>query len=788
MNNQDVMISSFKGATTSTPDGEIPLLNVIMSTRAEANKSIEDLRAAIAAGDKAKACEIKEQLPAYTMSGTFEKRRRSDLKAHTGLVVLDYDDVDVDATREALANMSGTLAAWMSPSGTGVKALVPVTPIPTDQHEHVAAWLAVAEAYSNIDGLDPSGKDMTRLCYMSRDKDMYIASDAQSLTPIEWEMTEVPADTHQEPDNDDLGEILAVNPAKDYDYEAWNDVGMALHSGGHPFSLWDEWSARDADRYPGRDALKAKWDGYTSGGGVTMGTFWHHMTRRAGPVKPWGTDSWLAECAIMGMANQILYVHDKDAEHGGRLMIDDGFGRWEHDPGRVSAAYHEQWRIYDSKERKVINTEPNEKKRTAALKKHYNLMTRVNKAVALTDLRKFAPSVVLDREAAGVGTKGLTIADVDEIDANTRYYSCANGIVDLHEGRLLTQQEGRGALVSMAGSPCSFDPSLDPESEPHEYISQMFAAVGDELMEWLIESIGHALRGKPNRRLIMLQGPGNSGKTTLMKILASVIGDGMDAMIRDAVSKDKKKGAAGLSPELEIFTTKRLVYLDEGNSENFDQEMIKSITGGGALPYRGTWATHQTTRPATATPIVAGNEKLKIDYDDHAMMDRLCVVPINTLPESEMIPGFDELLFNECGDELITRLVHAAARNETPPEKPQAILDTLDGITDEFGVNRTALRGWLNSHIVRTDDDHDTCSSQQALIAYAEDTLTNETEKQNALSNTKRRDVWIDMIKKVHGLPPTGRFRVNGVRIWGWKGWKFVACSQCAHIEEDNNG
>ena len=55
-------------------------------------------------------------------------------------------------------------------------------------------------------------------------------------------------------------------------YEEWVRAGMALKDGGYDFRLWDEWSARDQDRYR-QGTCASAWAGFTAGGGVTMGTF-----------------------------------------------------------------------------------------------------------------------------------------------------------------------------------------------------------------------------------------------------------------------------------------------------------------------------------------------------------------------------------------------------------------------------------------------------------------------------------------------------------------------------------
>jgi len=59
----------------------------------------------------------------------------------------------------------------------------------------------------------------------------------------------------------------------------WIKVGMALHSGGYAFDVFDEWSSRSADKYDARDCA-AQWRSFKEGG-VTMGTL-YAMAKREG--------------------------------------------------------------------------------------------------------------------------------------------------------------------------------------------------------------------------------------------------------------------------------------------------------------------------------------------------------------------------------------------------------------------------------------------------------------------------------------------------------------------------
>ena len=79
----------------------------------------------------------KLKLPAATWSGTFKGRK--ELIQHSGSVVLDFDETDIGTLLSELANHPNVYFAFVSPSGRGVKAVIPVHPIPTTASEASAS-------------------------------------------------------------------------------------------------------------------------------------------------------------------------------------------------------------------------------------------------------------------------------------------------------------------------------------------------------------------------------------------------------------------------------------------------------------------------------------------------------------------------------------------------------------------------------------------------------------------------------------------------------------------------
>ena len=127
----------------------------------------------VRAGDKS----IKQELPAVCFSGVFEKGKRTDdsLLYHSGLIVLDFDHVDVGRAKAALAGDKYIMACWESPSGDGVKALVEVTNTERHRDHYRSLTRYFSDQYALE--LDSTGENESRACFESYDPDIVIKTE-----------------------------------------------------------------------------------------------------------------------------------------------------------------------------------------------------------------------------------------------------------------------------------------------------------------------------------------------------------------------------------------------------------------------------------------------------------------------------------------------------------------------------------------------------------------------------------------------------------------------------------
>jgi hypothetical protein len=141
-------------------------------------------------GDK----EAKKKLPVVLFSGEFSSRKDDALFEHSGLVVLDFDHVDVDKTKQALATDDFVLACWTSPSGDGIKALVRITN-PERHRDHFRSLIAYFDKQYGLQ-VDETGINESRACFESHDPDMIIKDESKKFGSFLTEYAETQAPTN----------------------------------------------------------------------------------------------------------------------------------------------------------------------------------------------------------------------------------------------------------------------------------------------------------------------------------------------------------------------------------------------------------------------------------------------------------------------------------------------------------------------------------------------------------------------------------------------------------------
>ncbi|WP_266363056.1 BT4734/BF3469 family protein [Tellurirhabdus rosea] len=140
-------------------------------------REIQACRQFVRSGDSVAYRKYKATLPAYTFSGVFRgAHKKENLQSYSQLVIIDIDNLETEQmalVKTSLSLDNHVLAAWFSPSGHGIKVLIPVS---SSENEHRQCFQSLNYYFRykhNIE-IDKSGSDICRLCIISYDDRMIV--------------------------------------------------------------------------------------------------------------------------------------------------------------------------------------------------------------------------------------------------------------------------------------------------------------------------------------------------------------------------------------------------------------------------------------------------------------------------------------------------------------------------------------------------------------------------------------------------------------------------------------
>jgi len=156
--------------------------------------------------------DFKKTLPVVLFSGEFNGRYDDALERHSKFIVLDFDHIDVAASKALLSTDPYVYSCWVSPSGDGLKALVKITN-PERHRDHFRALRTYFHKQYDLE-VDESGINESRACFESYDPDIAINEDSTVFGAFATEKSE---------------SQVAVSKAGEYtDYQKVNIAAMKI--------------------------------------------------------------------------------------------------------------------------------------------------------------------------------------------------------------------------------------------------------------------------------------------------------------------------------------------------------------------------------------------------------------------------------------------------------------------------------------------------------------------------------------------------------------------------------
>lgn len=167
-----------KNIKNTTPDTVLDIIDFLNLIKYGEFKQ-QQLEIASITDKKARQKRKAEILPYITPAGVFNTRSKEGLLSHSGLIGMDFDDMDnFEAVRNELAKDPYTFALFNSVSGTGFCVLAKITP---DEKKHLAHFNWLSRYYYEKYGLviDAACKDAPRARFVSYDPNVAINYSAK---------------------------------------------------------------------------------------------------------------------------------------------------------------------------------------------------------------------------------------------------------------------------------------------------------------------------------------------------------------------------------------------------------------------------------------------------------------------------------------------------------------------------------------------------------------------------------------------------------------------------------
>ena len=280
----------------------------------------------------------------------------------------------------------------------------------------------------------------------------------------------------------------------------------------------------------------------------------------------------------------------------------------------------------------------------------------------------------------------LTVNSIEDLDADGRYLGCANGVMDLATGTLLTQHQARRVLVTRT-TEINFRPHAT-----HWAVEALLSHLDDETRECLLAVLGRMLWAQPNRVFIVIIGPTGGGKTTLLLAVHAALGLEAEALSANALRPNRGQ-RTGPTPELHGLVEARVVFATECEGWNIDRAQLKNLTGGEIVPYQPKYLGERKRR-VRATIVLTGNALPELGLYDPAVVDRMRLIPYSK-PEGDVFASQE----GAAAEAMLSLLVQYAVKY--PPGVPiptsPAMTDVMDqAIADECGL----LGPWLADQVV----------------------------------------------------------------------------------------
>lgn len=642
--------------------------------------------------DEKRAAKIK--LPAVQLSGMVTSGNRAKALAegrftHSGLIQLDVDGDGLaehtpDAARAMLGNDPHIMAAFISPSGEGVKGLFKVAPCLTDE-AHRSAFLAV-EKYIIAKyrfTLDAATKDSGRLCFLSHDKDAIWRPMPEEFVIPAPEIAHPPAPkprrsskTFPEPPQNGIHSWIME--------AGWHCRLQESMTEADTISKIESFSGSLRRPFQPNEVQDAAGKVFSSPMPSTVFVISEKTNGKQDLTKFSPTDSGNAERVHVYAGSNFRYVTES-----GQWLLWDG-QRWNPDStGGMVRLFVSVMKLTGTQ---AFGLEPMAAK---AITKH---------ALQSMDASKVSAGLQMLKSILGVSVS------VNDLDADPWMIGTADGMIDLKTGKPITPDRSK-LITKKIGT--RYDQSATCPTWG-KFLHTVTNGDG-ELIQFLQSAVGYTLTGSNREQcLFFLHGSGCNGKGVFSETIKRLIGEYGQTAPESLFTKDRNQSATNDVARLAGCRMAIAAELEEGSC--FAESRIKSLTGGDTITARFLHQEFFDFAPSHHFWI-SGNHKPTVKGSDLGIWRRIRLIPFNVrISEAQKDPKLADKLADELPGILNWALEGCLRWQRDGLKTPQCVKQA----TEEYRIDEDVVGQFLQDCTIEDASDRVLISSlYEAYQAWA---------------------------------------------------------------------
>jgi P4 family phage/plasmid primase-like protien len=582
-------------------------------TEIEVKEGKEAVKELEKAKDAAKLKLPAVQISGRTVSGNRAQAIQEGRFAHSGSLQLDIDGTAAlggktpSEARELLGKDPHVLAAFITPSGEGAKAIFRIKPCLTDE-EHKQAWRAAETYIAATYGmkLDPATKDPGRLCFIPADKDC-----TWNDTPLVFVVPEQPAEAAKDPTKRKAPDGKQFCTSKGFPPPP-GPTDHGIHQWLPQAAWWCRWrggmtAAQTVEKLESYDGTgyRAFKENEVADAVSFVFSSPKQSTTSFDPVDQEASDLDLTGFTNTDTGNADR-VHAYDGSNfryvreSGRWLIWDG-QRWnpDNDGGMVRLFV----RVMRETGKQAFKKTDHEAAKAVA--KH---------ALASLDTREVNAGLQMLKSVLGV------TVSINDLDADPWMIGTPDGMIDLKTGKPITPERDQ-LITKQIGT--RYDATATCPT--WDKFLQTVTGGDAELIQFLQAAAGYTLTGSNREQcLFFLYGSGQNGKGTFSETIKHLIGDYGQTAPESIFTKDRNQSATNDVARLSGCRMAIAAELEEG--AHFAESRVKALTGGDTITARFLHKEYFDFQP-THHFWISGNHRPRITGTDLGIWRRIRLIP-----------------------------------------------------------------------------------------------------------------------------------------------------------------